>query len=382
MSLAHQIMPVANVDRVERTPPSGVRWHPYADIFPWIDGPAFKELVEDVRQNGVLEPIVFLDGAILDGRNRYMAAREAGVEYPRVEYTGDDPLGFVISHNLKRRHLDASQRAMVASKLAKMPQGARTDLQPSANLPEVSQPQAAAMLNVSERSLRTAKTVQEQGAPELIEAVETGEASVSAAALVATLPKDEQAEIASMGGRAVAEAAREIREGKHVRGTFGTGENEWYTPEQHIKLARQVLGTIELDPASSHVANQTVKAERFFSQETNGLEKEWAGNVWLNPPYAQPAIAQFADKMVAEWQSGRVTAAIVLTHNYTDTAWFQTLARAAAAICFTRGRVRFVSPAGELAAPTQGQAFFYFGPETDIFADVFGQIGFVAEVRQ
>lgn len=378
MSLAHQIMPVANVDRVEHTPPSGVRWHPYADIFPWIDGPAFKELVEDVRQNGVLEPIVFLDGAILDGRNRYMAAREAGVEYPRVEYTGDDPLGFVISRNLKRRHLSESQRAMVAAKLAKMPAHRPAD-DNSANLRTSD---AAAMLNVSERSVETARKVEREGAPELIEAVETGEASVSAAALVVTLPKEEQAEIASMGGRAVAEAAREIREGKHVRGTFGTGENEWYTPEQHIELARQVLGTIELDPASSHVANQTVKAERFFSQETNGLEKEWAGNVWLNPPYAQPAIAQFADKMVAEWQSGRVTAAIVLTHNYTDTAWFQTLARAAAAICFTRGRVRFVSPAGELAAPTQGQAFFYFGPETDIFADVFGQIGFVAEVRQ
>ena len=378
MSLAHQIMPVANVDRVERTPPSGVRWHPYADIFPWIDGPAFKELVEDVRQNGVLEPIVFLDGAILDGRNRYMAAREAGVEYPRVEYTGDDPLGFVISRNLKRRHLSESQRAMVAAKLAKMPAHRPAD-DNSANLRTSD---AAAMLNVSERSVETARKVEREGAPELIEAVETGEASVSAAALVVTLPKEEQAEIASMGGRAVAEAAREIREGKHVRGTFGTGENEWYTPEQHIEFARQVLGTIDLDPASSHVANQTVKAERFFSQETNGLEKEWAGNVWLNPPYAQPAIAQFADKMVAEWQSGRVAAAIVLTHNYTDTAWFQTLARAAAAICFTRGRVRFVSPAGELAAPTQGQAFFYFGHEVDIFADVFGQIGFVAEVRQ
>lgn len=381
MSLAHQIMPVANVDRVEHTPPSGVRWHPYADIFPWIDGPAFKELVEDVRQNGVLEPIVFLDGAILDGRNRYMAAREAGVEYPRVEYTGDDPLGFVISHNLTRRHLDAGQRAMVASRIAKLPRG-----RPSGNT-EISaivptQEQAARLMNVSTDSIQFARKVEENGAPELIAAVDAGEASISAAALVATLPKEEQAEIASMGGKAVAEAAREIREGKHVRGTFGTGENEWYTPGQHIELARQVLGTIELDPASSHVANQTVKAERFFSQETNGLEKEWAGNVWLNPPYAQPAIAQFADKMVAEWQSGRVAAAIVLTHNYTDTAWFQTLARAAAAICFTRGRVRFVSPAGELAAPTQGQAFFYFGPETDIFADVFGQIGFVAEVRQ
>lgn len=168
---------------------------------------------------------------------------------------------------------------------------------------------------------------------------------------------------------------------KHVRGTFGTGENEWYTPDEHIELARQVLGSIDLDPASSHVANKVVQSATFFSEETNGLQKEWAGNVWLNPPYSQPAIAHFADKMVEEWKSGRVTAAIVLTHNYTDTAWFHALAGAATAICFTRGRVRFVSPTGELAAPTQGQAFFYFGHDADIFADVFGEVGFVVEVR-
>jgi phage N-6-adenine-methyltransferase len=168
---------------------------------------------------------------------------------------------------------------------------------------------------------------------------------------------------------------------KHVRGTFGTGENEWYTPANHIDLARQVLGEIDLDPASSDIANKTVKAAAFYSEEVNGLDKEWAGNIWLNPPYAQPAISHFADKMVAEWESGRVSAAIMLTHNYTDTAWFQKLAKAATAMCFTRGRVRFVSPAGELASPTQGQAFFYFGNDTEIFADVFEAVGFVVEVR-
>lgn len=169
---------------------------------------------------------------------------------------------------------------------------------------------------------------------------------------------------------------------KHVRGTFGTGENEWYTPETHILLARAVLGHIDLDPASSHVANRVVQADNFFSEETNGLGMMWFGRVWLNPPYAQPLIAQFAEKVVEEYQAGRVSAAIVLTHNYTDTAWFQALASAASAICFTRGRVRFVSPTGEQAAPTQGQAFFYFGSDTDIFADVFEEVGFVVEVRK
>jgi phage N-6-adenine-methyltransferase len=168
-----------------------------------------------------------------------------------------------------------------------------------------------------------------------------------------------------------------------VRGTTGTGENEWYTPEDYVDAARAVLGDIDLDPASSEIANREhVHAGEFFSVEDDGLSRDWFGNVWLNPPYAQPFIAQFASKMVEEWKSGRVESAIALTHNYTDTAWFQELAGSASAICFTRGRVRFVSPSGELAAPTQGQAFFYFGHDVDAFAAAFAGIGFIAEVRK
>lgn len=165
----------------------------------------------------------------------------------------------------------------------------------------------------------------------------------------------------------------------NVRGTTGTGENEWYTPKEHIEVARAVLGNFDLDPASSEIANGIVKADKFFTIDDDGLAKDWTGCVWLNPPYAQPAIAHFADKMVAEYQSGRVEQAIMLTHNYTDTAWFQKLAQACSCICFTRGRVRFVSPTGELASPTQGQAFFYFGRNPEAFARRFADFGFVVQ---
>lgn len=168
---------------------------------------------------------------------------------------------------------------------------------------------------------------------------------------------------------------------KVVRGTQGTGENEWYTPQEYLDLARSVMGEIDLDPASSAKANAIVKANKFFDEATNGLEQNWFGNVWLNPPYAQPAIAHFADKMVQQWQDERIDAAIMLTHNYTDTTWFQTLAHAAQAICFTRGRIKFYSPEGEVAAPTQGQAFFYFGKQVDRFCEYFAGTGFVVEVR-
>jgi N6-adenosine-specific RNA methylase IME4/ParB-like chromosome segregation protein Spo0J len=194
----------------EHTPPIGVRWHEYADIFPWIEGEAYRALVEDIRKNGVLEPIVFLDGAVLDGRNRYMAARELGIEYPRIEYEGDDPLGFVISHNLTRRHLDASQRAMVAKRLETAKHGGDRKSDQSANL-HLDRSSAAEMLNVSPRSIATAATVIEQGAPELIAAVDSGAVSVSAAADIATLPKPEQAEIVARGEKEILQAAKAIR---------------------------------------------------------------------------------------------------------------------------------------------------------------------------
>lgn len=163
----------------------------------------------------------------------------------------------------------------------------------------------------------------------------------------------------------------------HVRGTFGTGDNEWYTPDRVLDTARLVLGEIDLDPASSDHAQKSVRAARYFTKDDDGLTKEWNGRIWLNPPYAQPFISQFVGKMVAERQAGRVTAALMLTHNYTDTSWFHQAAAVADAICFTRGRVSFVDPNGKYAAPTQGQAFFYFGNDLARFAAEFASAGLI-----
>lgn len=163
-----------------------------------------------------------------------------------------------------------------------------------------------------------------------------------------------------------------------LRGASGTGENEWYTPSNLVEAAREVMGGIDLDPASSEAAQAVVKAGAFFTKDTDGLRQEWNGRVWLNPPYAQPLIAEFVNKMVDERLSGRVSAGVMLTHNYTDTSWFHGAAAVADAICFTRGRVKFYDDSGAVAAPTQGQAFFYFGTDAAAFAERFSKIGFVA----
>lgn len=155
----------------------------------------------------------------------------------------------------------------------------------------------------------------------------------------------------------------------------GTGKNEWYTPEQYLEAARKVLGGFDLDPASSTAANDVVGATTFFTSDDDGLSHEWRGRVWLNPPYSQPLITQFATKLVEEFTAGRATSAIVLTHNYTDTVFFHRLLSVCDAVCFTRGRIAFIDADGNKAAPTQGQVFCYFGPHKEQFTLEFGQFG-------
>jgi hypothetical protein len=169
-----------------------------------------------------------------------------------------------------------------------------------------------------------------------------------------------------------------LRAAENVRGTMGTGENEWFTPSEYLVLVREVLGDIDLDPASSAAAQEIVRAHQFFDEQINGLKQEWHGRVFLNPPYGQPLIAKFITKLAEEWDLEHIACAITLTHNYTDTAWFQKkLVPAASAICFTSGRVKFYE-GDHVAQPTQGQAFCYLGDDPALFADVFSAIGFIA----
>ena len=121
---------------------------------------------------------------ILDGRNRYHAAIAAGVEARLIEYDGDDPLAYVISLNLKRRHMNESQRAMVAAKIATLRDGQRKSASPIGE-GAVSQADAAARFNVGKRSVERARIVLDAGSPALVAACENGQIAVSIAAKLA-----------------------------------------------------------------------------------------------------------------------------------------------------------------------------------------------------
>ena len=171
--------------------------HPLAQLFPLMEGPAFEALVADIRANGLMHPITLCDDKLLDGRNRHRACVEAGVQPIFDVYNGPDPLAFVLSQNVARRHLDASQRAMIAAKLANVEHGGdrRSDQSAILRVDHVSQLEAAAKLNVSRRTVQMAKVVLEGADPAVVAAVEQGRVPVARAVEIIDLnlpPEDQQ----------------------------------------------------------------------------------------------------------------------------------------------------------------------------------------------
>ena len=205
-------------------------FHPLANVFPLMEGRQFNELVEDLRINGLNELIVLHEGAVLDGRNRLRACIAAGAPYQTVPFKGADPVAFVISANVHRRHLSTSQRSVVAAELANMRQGARTDLAPNGAM---SQADAANLLNVSRRSVQRAAALRESGDPALVEMVKRGAMTVQDAVALVKLPDTSEQKFGSKGDREIPEAAEQSRPdcdaGPHAAPVHVSRNSRWRT---------------------------------------------------------------------------------------------------------------------------------------------------------
>jgi ParB family chromosome partitioning protein len=175
------------------------------------------------------------------------------------------------------------------------------------------------------------------------------------------------------------EAYNEIANASPAHVSHNSGNIEWYTPREYIEAARAVLGAIDLDPASCPEANAIVGALTFYTLEQDGLAQSWRGRVWMNPPYAHPAIEHFAAKFAESVRAREMTAGIALVNNGTETEWFRRLSEVATAVCFPTGRIGFWStnPEREIATPLQGQAVLYAGDQVEAFRNAFGPFGVV-----
>ena len=153
-----------------------------------------------------------------------------------------------------------------------------------------------------------------------------------------------------------------------------SGENEWYTPPEIIESARAIMGKIDLDPATSESANEIIKAEQIFTEENDGLIQQWNGNVWMNPPYSQPLISEFSDKLISELPN--INQACILVNNATETNWLQNMMQKCDVICFLKGRIKFIDMNGNPSgAPLQGQVILYFGENIIKFNNEFNKHG-------
>ena len=173
--------------------------HPYAEAFPPLNEQDWNELLESVRKHGVLVPIVITpDGVLIDGVHRQKAAIETGQVAPARYCAPDaDVIKEVISYNLARRHMNTSQRAVVADKLSALstPGGDRKGDHSANSQNDLTQDKAAQIMSVGTRAVSEARKVREHGSPELYQKVKTGEVAVSAARQIVDLPHDDQKEI-------------------------------------------------------------------------------------------------------------------------------------------------------------------------------------------
>lgn len=156
-----------------------------------------------------------------------------------------------------------------------------------------------------------------------------------------------------------------------------TGD-EWYTPIEYIRSVRVVLGDIDLDPASCAMANGLIKAKKYFTKEDNGLEHDWYGSVFMNPPYSKNKA--FAEKLLQQFEMGFTTRAIILVGAHgIETQWFRGYWNHI--LCFTGHRIRFNTPIGtKIAGNINGSVFVHLGRNEKQhlkFAKEFNQHGFV-----
>jgi ParB-like chromosome segregation protein Spo0J len=171
---------------------------------------AFGELVASIKEEGLREPIVILDDAILDGRNRYNACLAAGVDPVFRPFTGDDPVRFVLAANVHRRHLTDSQRSMLAAKLATLGLGSNQHHNEGASREAPSQAKAAELLGVSRSSVQRAREVLERAEPADIKAITEGKATVGGVAK--TLRGTSKASVSEIAPARASKAAQQIEQ--------------------------------------------------------------------------------------------------------------------------------------------------------------------------
>lgn len=387
-------------------------------LIPPLSAEERAQLEANLLADGCRDPLVVWEtqeghNILIDGHNRYEICTRNGIEYDVEEMLFDsreDVMDWMDANQLGRRNLTRDQFTLLIgrryNRVKKAHGGARESEEASGQIVHLKTAESLATdYGVTERTVRRAGQFADaveaidKAAPGFTAAVNAGEAPtrqevVKAATVVAQIPEAAQnvalaAEFADLPSEAKQEAieaiaqlapAQEVmREAvKKAHVANNSGNNEWYTPPKFIELARKAMGGIDLDPATSEVANRVVQAPKIFTADDDGRTQQWNGRVWMNPPYAQPLMGDFAEAVASKYESGEIDQACILVNNGTETQWFQRMLGAADAVCFPKTRIKFIDPEGNPSgAPLQGQAILYMGGNVAAFTSLFSEEGVV-----
>lgn len=364
------------------------------EFLPLQSDEELKQLEESIRINGFnpLFPIVTFEGEIFDGRNRYLAARSAEVPAVFTECASREEALRIAEQSYLQRVFTIDQKVMAKALFSKIKQG-RPSLSKKGSDPNLYE--LADKAGASEGKMKKAVSVKnkvESGdlSPAVQEQVLSGKSTINnayeaskeaerMARLTGQSAVNVSAEIARIADEEDITLTQAVKQyqGPHL---MGNGDDEWYTPPKYTDDAREVMGSIDVDPASNDFAQTRINATTYYTEETNGLDKVWEGNVWLNPPYSKGAngCAVFVDRLVALVRAEHVTQAVVLTNSLTDTKWAHSLFSVATLIAFPKGRIKFerhpdyIPENGKEDGAMKGQMFTYIGNNTQAFVDVFG----------
>jgi len=255
---------------------------------------------------------------LIDGHNRKRICDEYEIEYDTVEFYFQDrgeAMDWILRNQLGRRNLHPDAASLMRGRLynrQKKAQGGDRGNQytePSYqndNLAGRTVDRLANELGVS------APTISRDGQfADAVEALSPFVPDIAQRAMSGDLPSR----------KLVIEAAKEPEKATHQL-ISQSKSNEWYTPNDYVEAARRVMGNIDLDPASNDIAQGWIKADTYYTEQTDGLSHDWNTRVWLNPPWGR-LTGDFVAKLAGEMAAGRVQQAVVLVNAHaTDTKWF------------------------------------------------------------
>lgn len=335
----------------------------FSNLIPALTSDEYKNLESSIINDGCRDAIILWNSTIVDGHNRFEICTKHNIEFKTINkdfQNEEQARNWIILNQLGRRNLNNYQRSLLALEfentykeeaIERMRKGKKSDLTQESAGGET-RDKIAEIANVSHDTIAKVKKIKEKASDETKNQLLCGELSIN-------------------------QAYKDLHK-PHV--TNNTGQDEWYTPQNIADTARLTMGSIDLDPASSEIANKIIQATEIFTLEDNGLNKTWYGNVWLNPPYSQPIIEHFADKLIQELPN--IKQACVLVNNGTETQWCQKLLRKCNAVCFLEGRVKFINGHGvATSSALQGQLLLFYGNNIESFLYHFNNLGICTPVQ-